>query len=213
MSLSATFNELHLAVSEVNALATIASNWFDEQAWYDADTAVVGSVALMLGLQARSAMRATSELGTFESVLVSAQHPSTGIYDFPEDARPSGASPKDDDPGQDAPTEPNLAAQFDVVSVAVSEVDVLATILAAWFGDQDWAGADQFVVESIGLMLCVLARAASTASSKVLAFESALADLQAASRGEWDLHEDTPVDALSLSDLVAPRRDERMMKK
>jgi hypothetical protein len=98
-----------------------------------------------------------------------------------------------------------LNAQFNELHLAVSEVDVLATIVAEWFDDQDWHGADPVTVERAALLLGMLARAATVAGSKVDVLEASIADAQPATAGElWDFPEDTPAGTRSFSAASAP---------
>ena len=98
----------------------------------------------------------------------------------------------------------SLSDQFNDLHLAVSEVDVLATIVAEWFDGQDWTGADPVIVEHVGLILGVLARAATMAGSKLDDFEAVLTDAQSVPPGQWDFPEETSEGARSISASEPP---------
>jgi hypothetical protein len=84
-----------------------------------------------------------------------------------------------------------LSVKFGELHLAVSELDVLATIVAERFKDQSWSHADPVVVSRTDLLLGALARAATTAGSKLDLFAIALEEARFGAPDEWSRQEDT----------------------
>ena len=197
MNPSARLNELHLAVSEVDALAAITLDWFDEQNWILADPVILDRVVLMLGMLARAAMGAASKMCLYEAALMDAQSAPGVLCEFPEELSSKDASLNARTtvsiPTMPSPTD--LPTKCSELNLAISELDVLATVVANWFQEQELLDVDPLIVARLNLMLCVIARVATVAASKMVSYETSLADEQPASTAGWDFPEDTPAES------------------
>jgi hypothetical protein len=87
----AHLDELRIAVGEVDALAAVALSWFDDRDWNGADPVLVEQAGYLIGVIARSAATAASEVARFHVAVADAQLAPTGErWDY-SDGTASGA--------------------------------------------------------------------------------------------------------------------------
>lgn len=77
-----------------------------------------------------------------------------------------------------------IAAELDVLQIAVGEVEVLAAITTEAYDREDWSGSDPFSVEKVAYLLGLISKSASTAMAAVHRLHIAIVDAQPTPAGK-----------------------------
>ena len=87
MSVQDRFNDMHLSLSEVGALAAMLEAWFDDQDWGGVDEARIEQAALTIRMLARTARFAVAKASFLETALADAQFSEPGEWDLPAEPK------------------------------------------------------------------------------------------------------------------------------